>query len=65
MASRLAAGERDRAGASGALLAEARNVSKAFTGVLANDRVDFELRAGEIHARLGETGPARVRWPRS
>jgi simple sugar transport system ATP-binding protein len=59
MASRPANGERGRAGASGALLAEARNVSKAFTGVLANDRVDFELRAGEIHALLGENGAGK------
>ena len=28
-------------------------VSKRFPGVLANDKVDFELAAGEIHALLG------------
>jgi simple sugar transport system ATP-binding protein len=43
----------------GTVLVEARNVSKAFAGVVANDSVDFQLRAGEIHALLGENGAGK------
>ncbi|HHT01541.1 MAG TPA: ABC transporter ATP-binding protein [Firmicutes bacterium] len=35
------------------------NISKSFPGVLANDRVNFELAAGEIHALLGENGSGK------
>ena len=35
-------------------------VSKHFPGVLANDKVDFELAAGEIHALLGENGAGKT-----
>lgn len=45
--------------ASNAVLAEARNISKAFAGVLANNDVSFELRAGEIHTLLGENGAGK------
>jgi len=38
---------------------ELRDVSKAFPGVLANDRVSFAVRAGEIHALLGENGAGK------
>lgn len=41
------------------VLAEARNVSKAFAGVIANNEVNFELRAGEIHTLLGENGAGK------
>ena len=35
------------------LAVEMRGIVKRFPGVLANDHVDFELRAGEIHAPAG------------
>ena len=34
-------------------------ITKRFPGVLANDRVDFDVRAGEIHALLGENGAGK------
>jgi general nucleoside transport system ATP-binding protein len=36
-----------------------RGIVKRFPGVLANDRVDFDLRRGEIHALLGENGAGK------
>jgi simple sugar transport system ATP-binding protein len=38
---------------------ELRGIVKRFPGVLANDRVDFDVRAGEIHALLGENGAGK------
>ncbi|MFQ5617059.1 MAG: ABC transporter ATP-binding protein, partial [Anaerolineales bacterium] len=38
---------------------EARNITKRFPGVLANDKVDFTLKKGEIHALLGENGAGK------
>jgi len=37
-----------------------RGISKRFGAVLANDRVDFSLRPGEIHALLGENGAGKT-----
>ena len=39
--------------------AELLGISKAFFGVLANDRVDLDLRHGEVHALLGENGAGK------
>ena len=36
-----------------------RGITKRFPGVLANDRVDFAVEPGEIHALLGENGAGK------
>jgi simple sugar transport system ATP-binding protein len=36
-----------------------RGIVKQFPGVLANDNVDFSVRAGEIHALVGENGAGK------
>src|SRR5882757_372404 len=38
---------------------ELRGITKRFPGVLANDRVDFAVRPGEVHALLGENGAGK------
>jgi simple sugar transport system ATP-binding protein len=39
---------------------EARNITKRFPGVLANDHVDIHLNQGEILAILGENGAGKT-----
>ena len=54
--------EKDRRGAVGApppAAVEMRAIVKRFPGVLANDRVDFQAAAGEVHALLGENGAGK------
>jgi len=41
------------------LLVSMRGITKRFAGVPANDNIDLELRAGEIHALLGENGAGK------
>ena len=40
-------------------IVELRQVSKAFSGVQALDRCQFELRKGEVHALMGENGAGK------
>src|SRR4030042_2035997 len=39
---------------------QVKDITKRFPGVLANDRVNFDLRKGEIHALLGENGAGKT-----
>jgi general nucleoside transport system ATP-binding protein len=38
---------------------EMLGITKRFPGVVANDRVDFDVRAGEVHSLLGENGAGK------
>ena len=40
-------------------LLRAEAISKQFPGVLALDRVDFDLRQGEVHVLFGENGAGK------
>jgi ABC-type uncharacterized transport system ATPase subunit len=56
------AADEDRRGAGSAPPPPAvamRGITKRFPGVLANDRVEFEAAAGEVHALLGENGAGK------
>jgi ribose transport system ATP-binding protein len=44
---------------SGSVVLEVRGVSKRFPGVVALDRVDLDVRAGEVHVVLGENGAGK------
>jgi ABC-type uncharacterized transport system ATPase subunit len=39
---------------------EMRGITKAYPGVVANDKVDFAVRSGEIHALVGENGAGKT-----
>ena len=41
-------------------LLRVEEITKQFPGVLANDRVTVEVRAGEVHALLGENGAGKT-----
>ena len=36
-----------------------RGITKRFPGVVANDHVDFDVRAGEVHTLFGENGAGK------
>ncbi|RTZ91333.1 MAG: heme ABC transporter ATP-binding protein [Deltaproteobacteria bacterium] len=36
-----------------------KNITKRFPGIIANDKVNFDLRRGEIHTLLGENGAGK------
>jgi ABC-type uncharacterized transport system ATPase subunit len=42
------------------IILEMRNITKKFPKVLANDRINFDLRVGEIHSILGENGAGKT-----
>lgn len=44
---------------SDAYLLEMRGICKSFPGVKALDHVDFSLKAGSIHALMGENGAGK------
>ncbi|HNR80118.1 MAG TPA: ATP-binding cassette domain-containing protein, partial [Mesotoga infera] len=41
------------------LILEVKEISKSFPGVQALDRVDMDVREGEVHALLGENGSGK------
>jgi len=44
----------------GDIVVEMRSIKKSFPGIIANDNVNFQLKAGEIHALLGENGAGKT-----
>jgi simple sugar transport system ATP-binding protein len=44
----------------GETVLETKGITKIFPGVIANDGIDLEIKAGEIHAVLGENGAGKT-----
>lgn len=44
----------------GDVVLAARGITKRYPGLTANDHIDFEIKAGEIHAILGENGAGKT-----
>jgi len=44
----------------GDIVLAAKGITKRFPGVIANENIDFEIKAGEIHAILGENGAGKT-----
>jgi simple sugar transport system ATP-binding protein len=42
------------------IVLEMKQITKRFGELIANDRIDFEVRRGEIHALLGENGAGKT-----
>lgn len=46
-------------GAAAPVVVQLSGITKRFPGLIANDAIDFDLRAGEVHALLGENGAGK------